>query len=74
QVTFVPESERTVHSRIPGEGILDWPAILKKLKEIGYDGWISLEYERRWQQIDLPPATVGMVRGAEYIRNIIKNL
>lgn len=73
-VAFVPESERTVHSRIPGEGILDWPAILRKLKEIGYDGWISLEYERRWQQIDLPPAAEGMVRAAEYIRNIIKNL
>jgi len=73
-LSSVDESERTVHSRIPGEGILDWPSILKKLKEIGYDGWVSLEYERRWQQIDLPDASVGMPRGAEYIRNIIRKL
>jgi len=74
RVSSVDESERTVHSRIPGEGILDWPAILKRLKEIGYDGWISLEYERRWQQVDLPDASIGMARGAEYIRNIIQGL
>jgi len=74
RVSSIDESERTVHSRIPGEGILDWPAILKKLKGIGYDGWVSLEYERRWQQIDLPDASVGMARGAEYIRNIIRKL
>ena len=74
RVASVDEAERTVHSRIPGEGILDWPAILKKLKEIGYDGWISLEYERRWQQIDLPDASVGMARGAEYIRNILAKM
>jgi sugar phosphate isomerase/epimerase len=74
RVSSVDESERTVHSRIPGEGILNWPAILKKLKQVGYDGWISLEYERRWQKIDLPDASVGMARGAEYIRNILKQL
>lgn len=74
RVSSVDESERTVHSRIPGEGILDWPAILKKLREVGYDGWVSLEYERRWQQIDLPEASVGMARGAAYIRSIIKGL
>lgn len=70
----IAESERTVHSRVPGEGILDWPAILRRLKEIGYDGWVSLEYERRWQQVDLPDASVGMARGAEYIRDIIRKL
>jgi L-ribulose-5-phosphate 3-epimerase len=73
-LTSINEEERTVHSRIPGEGILDWPAILRRLKEIGYDGWVSLEYERRWQQIDLPDASIGMARGAEYIRNIIGKL
>lgn len=67
-VSHINEDERTVHSRIPGQGILDWPAILRKLKEVGYDGWISLEYERRWQKIDLPDASVGMPQGAEYIR------
>lgn len=73
-VSHINEDERTVHSRVPGEGILDWPAILKRLKEIGYDGWISMEYERRWQKIDLPDAREGMKRGGDYIRNIINQL
>ena len=73
-VSHISESERTVHSRIPGEGILDWPGILRSLQAIGYDGWISMEYERRWQTIDLPDAAVGMPRGANYIRKILKDL
>jgi len=26
-----------------GEGEIDWPAVMKALKEIGYDGWITAE-------------------------------
>ena len=73
-VSHVSEDERTVSSRIPGQGILYWPGILKKLKEIGYDGWISFEYERRWQKIDLPDASIGMPQAAEYIKGILKEL
>ena len=73
-VSHITEEERTVHSRIPGEGILDWPGILQTLKASGYDGWVSLEYERRWQKIDLPDASVGMPRGAALIRSILRKL
>ena len=73
-VSHINEEDRTVHSRIPGQGILNWPGILKRLKEIGYDGWLSLEYERRWQQLDLPEASVGMPIGAKYIKDILAAL
>lgn len=73
-VSHVDPSERTVHSRIPGQGILDWPAILQKLKSVGYDGWVSLEYERRWIQTDLPEASEGMPQAAAYIRDILNTL
>lgn len=73
-VSHIQESERTVHSRIPGEGILDWPGIIKKLETIDYTGWLSLEYERRWQTIDLPEASEGMPRAAAYIRGILDDL
>ena len=73
-VSHVSEDERTVSSRIPGQGILDWPGILRKLKEVGYDGWISFEYERRWQKIDLPDASIGMPQAAEYIKGILKEI
>lgn len=71
QVSHVDEKERTVYSRIPGEGILDWPAILRKLRDVGYDGWISLEYERRWQKLDLPDATLGMRKAAAFVQRIM---
>lgn len=73
-VSHINEEDRTVHSRIPGDGILNWPAILQSLKDIGYDGWISLEYERRWQKVDLPDASIGMPKGANYIRGILNTL
>lgn len=59
-VSHISEEIRTVYSRIPGDGVLDWPAILRGLKQIGYDGWLSLEYERRWGKQDLPIATEGL--------------
>ncbi len=73
-VSHVNEEDRTVYSRVPGEGILDWPGILKELKESGYDGWVSMEYERRWQPQDLPEAHEGMKRGGDYIRGILTEL
>lgn len=74
EVFKIAESERTVRSRIPGEGILDWPAILKGLKGLGYDGWLSLEYERRWQTVDLPDASIGMAKAHSYIRSCLAGL
>lgn len=73
-VSHVDEDERTVRSRIPGEGVLDWPGILRKLNGIGYDGWVSLEYERRWQKTDLPDAAVGMPKATAYIREILRQI
>jgi sugar phosphate isomerase/epimerase len=74
KVVTVDESERRISSRIPGEGIIPWPNILSALHAQGYDGWLSLEYERRWYPHDLPPASEGMKRGLEYIRSIVASL
>ena len=74
EVSHIKESERTVSSRIPGEGILDWPSILPSLKKSGYDGWLSLEYERRWGNINLPHAAEGMPRAFQYIKGILNQL
>lgn len=74
EVAKVNEDERTVSSRVPGEGILDWKAILTKLKSVGYDGWLSLEYERRWHPQDLPDAAEGMKRGGAFVRNLLREI
>lgn len=70
-VSHPKEEERNVVTRIVGEGCLDWPAILKMVKEHGYEGWLSLEYERRWHPDDIPDASVGMKKSADYLRKCI---
>lgn len=71
EVSHPDESERNVYTRIVGEGILAWPNILEKVKEKGYDGWLSLEYERRWHPDDIPDASIGMKKSAEYLKKIL---
>lgn len=73
-VSHISEDIRTVYSRIPGDGILDWPEILQYLKNKGYDGWLSLEYERRWGKQDLPIATIGMPICVKRMRKWISEL
>ncbi len=64
------EEERNVVTKIVGEGELDWPGILGKAKERGYDGWLSLEYERRWHPDDIPDASIGMKKSADYLKSL----
>jgi len=74
KVETVDASLREVSSRIPGDGIIPWPEIITILKNQGFEGWLSLEYERRWFPDDLPPAKEGMKKGLEYMRMLLKNL
>lgn len=73
-VSHVSEDERTVYSRVIGQGMLPWPDILQTLLQHGYDGWLSMEYERRWHSQDLPLAGEGMAEGAAYLRECLKKL
>ena len=68
------EEERNVTTKIVGEGVIPWPAILQALKDRGYEGWLSLEYERRWHPQDIPDACIGMKRSADYLRSCFKQL
>ncbi len=67
-VSHISEEIRTVYSRFPGNGVLNWPAILQELKDNGYAGWLSLEYERRWGKQDLPAAAEGLPVCVERLR------
>ena len=62
------EEERNVVSKIVGEGITPWKDILERLRAIGYDGWLSFEYERRWHPDDLPDASIGMAASVTNLR------
>lgn len=73
-VSHPKEEERNVVTRIVGEGELDWPGILRMVHQHGYEGWLSLEYERRWHPDDIPDASIGMKRSAEYLRKVIPGI
>jgi sugar phosphate isomerase/epimerase len=34
---------RIHHHQIPGEGAIDFAAVLKAIRDIGYDGWVTIE-------------------------------
>lgn len=66
----------TLESRIPlkkksclmGEGTVRWPEALKTLKEIGYTGYVSDEYEKYWYPDDLPEPEIGMKHNLDYVK------
>jgi sugar phosphate isomerase/epimerase len=68
QVASIDKSERIHASRIIGDGILDWNAIVTALAASGYDGSYSLEYEYRWNPEDLPEPAVGFPESTRRLR------
>ena len=68
QVASIDKSERIHASRMIGDGILDWGAIVAALVDVGYDGSYSLEYEYRWNPEDLPEPAVGFPESARRLR------
>jgi sugar phosphate isomerase/epimerase len=51
------------YTHVPaGEGLADYPAIFKLLKNSGYDGWLSVEYNGN-------DGLNGLVRAIQYVRN-----
>jgi L-ribulose-5-phosphate 3-epimerase len=73
-VATVKKEERSVRSCVIGEGILDWRAILQGLKSIGYDDYLSFEYEYRWHPQDLPDPAVGFRTSAQVTRRLLASL
>lgn len=66
-VNRVSPEDRTVRSRVVGDGVMDWPAILHGLAAVGYDGTLALEYEYRWHPQDLPTPEIGFARSVKRI-------
>lgn len=67
----VAQSERTVRSRVVGEGVVPWLDILRALTTRGYDDVLTLEYEYRWHPQDLPEPAIGFARSATAVRELL---
>lgn len=74
ETSRVHAEERAVTSRVVGDGSLTWSHILRRLREVGYDDVLSLEYEYRWHPQDLDEPETGFRRGAEHLRALLAQL
>jgi len=70
-VSNIAKDERVHRSRMIGDGILDWEAIVGRLVAAGYDGSYSLEYEYRWNPEDLPDPAIGIPESARRLRQVL---
>lgn len=55
---------------VVGQGEMDWPRIVRGLKDVGYEGYLSDEYEKHWRP-ELPDPEDGMRRSAAFLRRLI---
>jgi len=56
---LLPEGESGFRAVPLGEGVLDWPQVLAALVAVGYEGFLSDEYEKLYRE-ELPEPEVGM--------------
>lgn len=68
------EDVRSAPSRAVGDGVMPWGEVLADLLATGYDGFLSLEYETRWNPDDLPPPEIGLPLSAGRLRTIVKSI
>jgi sugar phosphate isomerase/epimerase len=36
-------ASRVHHHLVPGEGVIDFAAVIRAMREVGYDGWVTIE-------------------------------
>jgi sugar phosphate isomerase/epimerase len=85
--TFAAIADRVVHvhikdgavppdleeNRLLGDGQVPVGAIVRMLAARGYEGWLSVEWEKRWQP-QIPDADVALPRYADGIRAFLAGL
>lgn len=69
---WIRKGNRTT-TKLLGEGELDWRTVLRELHSIGYEGYLSDEYEKYWKDY-LPEPEIGMKHNLEYLRSILKQI
>jgi sugar phosphate isomerase/epimerase len=70
-VAFMPAEGRSIITKAVGEGIVPWARIIPALRATGYDGWLSLELEKRWYPDELPSEEEAFRRSAAFLRGLL---
>ena len=59
--------------KIPGKGSVDWQKIYQTLREIGYDGYVSIEHEDLNYSENDEAIKLGLMKGKAFLDSIFKN-
>lgn len=57
--------------RMPGQGDVDFPAMIKALRDIGYDGVVSIEHEDKDYEGSEERIVEGLKKGYAYIKPLL---
>jgi len=68
---FRDSSEPRLYCTVYGMGKLDIPWVIRRLKEIDYKGFISIEYEAWHPEYNLPEPEKGIKECFEYLERVI---
>lgn len=68
------DADGTRHTVLIDEGELDWCAILAALADLGYQGYISDEYEKFWHPEELPEPEIGMAHNRDVLRACVEEI
>ena len=58
--------------KIPGGGSIDWQKIYQTLREIGYDGYVSIEHEDLNYSENDDAIKLGLMKGKAFLDSIFK--
>ena len=58
-------------SCLMGEGTVAWREVLPALRDSGYNGYITDEYEKFWYPLELPDAEIGMKHNLEWMKRTL---
>lgn len=61
----------TYEPTVLGRGIVPWRSIVARLKDLAFEAFLSLEYERRWHPRLLPPADAGLAEELAVLRDLM---
>jgi hypothetical protein len=71
-VAWMPAEGRAIITKVVGEGGVPWSQIIPALKATGYDGWLSLELEKRWYPDELPSEEEAFRRSAAFLKGLLE--
>ncbi|EJT02507.1 sugar phosphate isomerase/epimerase [Rhizobium sp. CCGE 510] len=63
--------------KLPGQGLIDWPRLLRQARGAGFDGTLSIEHEDAaygWPGKDLSARKEGERLGLDYLKNVLSRL